>query len=303
MEKGRQLNTGVWQQVKKWPGPDQEKLDRVLVAGLLLETILDAPDSLDNDQSRRRAIKARLKHNLATHLAGRVTLDHFRALIRNLDHWFPYYYPLVAPVGYESGGGQGVAGVTSLPEAPRPASCCVLKEAELEEWLAAHVHEVLPQRPHRKLHPAMLPEFLRCTRGGWFRIRDFEAHFGIDRKTAWEYLRKLRAAGLLCHNGERSAAVRYCLGDRFLLVRAAALRQKTRETLGDEPVTLAPQLADRLIASGGEAFWEDRWGELLTDPERRKTIISRLVAAGVLRLVAQSGRNRMVRLSPPWLQK
>jgi hypothetical protein len=302
MEQRRQSVAGVWEKARRWLGPDQENLDRALVAGLLLETILDGPVASDCRESRRLAVKSRLKQNLATHLAGRVTLDHFRALIHNLDRWFPYYYPLVSPA-------LPAAGVRERSEPTVPASpvgaagsARVLREEELAAWLAGPVREVLPQRPHRKLHPALLPEFLRHTRGGWFRIRDFEAYFAIDRKTAWEYLQKLRHAGLLCHNGGRSAAVRYCLADQFLLVRAGALRHQVAETLADWPRPLTRRLADRLIATGGEPFWEDRWGERPLDPGDSQALVTRLLSAGVLQVVVQSGRNRMVRLCRSWLQ-
>ena len=299
---GLRPSAGDWGAAGPWPGPDQEKLDRALVAGLLLETILDIPDLPDDDQARTGAVKARLKYNLATHLAGRVSLDHFRSLIHNLERWFPYYYPLVSPALASKSGKIEPAGACGFPQATAITSHGVLREQELADWLAGGAREVLPQRPHRKLLPARLPEFFRHTQGGWFRIGDFQAHFGIDRKTAWEYLQKLRAVGLLEHNGQRSAAVRYCLADRFLLVRAGDLRQEIAGLLGDLPREVARRLADRLIATGGEAFWEDRGGEPAQPPEVRKALTSRLVAAGVLKLVMQAGRSRMVRLSPPWLQ-
>jgi hypothetical protein len=38
----------------------------------------------------------------------------------------------------------------------------------------------------------------------------------LDRKTAWEYVHNLAAAGLFCRNNGRSAAVRYRLEARFI---------------------------------------------------------------------------------------
>ncbi len=296
----RRLFTGVWEQAQRWPGPDQEKLDRALVAGLLLETILTDPDFSEGGKYAPSAVKARLKHNLAIHLAGRVTLDHFRTLLCILERWFPYYYLLVSPALSGADPGGPAAGAPSRPPAPPLGSSSALREEELENWLSGHVREILPQRPHRKLHPAMLPDFLRRTRGGWFRIKDFQAHFAIDRKTAWEYLQKLWAAGLLGHNGQRSAAVRYCLADRFLKVRGEALRRKIAEALRDLPRALAVPAADGLIATGGEAFWEDHWQDL--SHHQRQQIIARLTAAGVLRVTARSGARRLLRLAPPWCQ-
>jgi hypothetical protein len=284
-----------------FPGPDQENLDRALVAGLLLDTMLDGPEAPEEFRSQPLAAKARLKRNLVTHLAGRVTLDHFRTLVHNLDRWFPYYYPLVsaALAGEGSPGAAGQAACRS--EAAPWSGARALREEALKNWLGTRVQELLPHRPHRKLHPDKLRDFLRRTQGRWFRVKDFQSHFAIDRKTAWEYLQKLLGVQLLDHNGERSAAVRYCLGDRFLVVRAGALRQKAAAVRGDLPLALARAVADWLIATGGEAFWEEQWRGLHPGAQDRQILV-RLEAAGVLRVVVQRGGSRMLQLSRHWLQ-
>jgi hypothetical protein len=283
----------------RWPEAEQERLDRVLVAGLLLETMLDGPEAPDADQARPGAVKARLKYKLAIYLAGRVSLDHFRSLISNLERWFSYYYPLVSPALAPEQAVPDAGGSLGLPVdvvAPH-----VLEEAELQNWLDSRVRELLPQRPHRKLNPAMLLEFLRRTRGGWFRLRDFEAHCGIDRKTAWEYLKKLKDAGLLVHNGKRSSAVRYCLAERFLTVQARDLRREIARVLDDLSPGLTRQVADGLIATGGAAFWEQQWRAPLSEVQRRE-ILERLTAAGLLTTVAQTVGGRMLCLAGDWRQ-
>jgi hypothetical protein len=295
---GKPSFTGAWERARRWPGPDQEKLDRALVAGLLLETILDALEAPCHDQARPGAVKARLKYNLAMHLAGRVSLDQFRGLLRLLDRWFPYYYPLVSPA-LAPAEVRDEGGTFGLPEIAAVVSPNVLREEELKDWLDRQVREILPQRPHRKLNPSLLLEFLRRTRGGWFRLRDFEAHFGIDRKTAWEYLKKLQDVGLLEHNGGRSAAVRYCLAERFLTVQAGDLRQKIAKVLDDLPPGLTQQVADGLIATGGEAFWEQQW-RLPPGEVPRREILGRLEAAGVLQAVVRTAGGRMLRLARGW---
>ncbi len=83
---GRRSFTGAWEAANRGPGPDQEKLDRALVAGLLLDTMLDEPGAPGDAVSQPLAVKARLQRSLVTHLAGRVTLDHFRTLVRNVLH-------------------------------------------------------------------------------------------------------------------------------------------------------------------------------------------------------------------------
>ena len=73
----------------------QEKLDRALVAGLILEVILDQGDLPANFQARQRLVKTRIQDSLVQHLAGQVSLDRFRTLAQNLDGWFEFYYPLL----------------------------------------------------------------------------------------------------------------------------------------------------------------------------------------------------------------
>ena len=298
---GRPLFTGVWEAANRGPGPDQEKLDRALVAGLLLDTMLDGPVAPEDARSQPLTVKARLQRSLVTHLAGRVTLDHFRTLVRNLDRWFPYYYPLVFPAiaasDHRGAAGEALCG----SEAAALGGARALREEALKNWLGSRVQELLPHRPHRKLHPDKLRDFLRRTQGRWFRVKDFQSHFQVDRKTAWEYLQKLLAAQLLDHNQERSAAVRYCLADPFLVVRAGALRQKAAEVRGDLPLALARAAADWLITTGGEPFWEDQWRGGHHGAQRQQILV-RLKAAGVLRVVVQRGSSRMLQLARHWLK-
>ncbi len=77
----------------------QEKLDRALVAGLILEVVLDQRDLPDSRQARQRLVKTRIQDYLVQHLAGRVSLDRFRTLAQNLDGWFDFYYPLLVMEG------------------------------------------------------------------------------------------------------------------------------------------------------------------------------------------------------------
>src|SRR5208282_958036 len=102
----------------------------------------------------------------------------------------------------------------------------LVRQRGLQEWLEKPGVEVLPRRPQRKLHPEGLQDFLQRTQGRWFRVKELAQDFDIDGKTAWEYLQKLQEAGLLLHNGRRSAAVRYRLADSFLKVRLAALTRR-----------------------------------------------------------------------------
>jgi hypothetical protein len=148
-------------------------------------------------------------HALLSHVAGRVTLHRFRELAIQLDHWFHIYYPLVE-------GSEGVVqpGPEIFAVGTGSGTSVLLREDLLEQFLRRHP-SLLPRRRHRKLSHSGLLEFLHRTRGGAFRLKDFQEFFQIDRKTAWEYVQKMRQAGILDHNQGRSAAVRYSLNPRF----------------------------------------------------------------------------------------
>jgi len=281
----------------RWPGREDEKLDRGLVAGLLLEVVLDTPGGPQDSPSRRTLVKTRLKHTLVSHLAGAVTLDRFRTLMNHLDHWFTLYYPLLSRAGQPPAA---LVGEPNEPLFPSSPSVRVLRDETLENW-RQNTPGLLPSRRPLKLSWGKLKGFLEATRGGWFGVKDFARHLALDRKTAWEYLQKLRAAGLLQHNQAQSAAARYCLASRFLVVRAEALRRRLAQELKDWPRTLTARLADGLIATGGEPFWEEDWQVILA-PDQRRELLHCLTTAQILELVAQSGPTRMLRLHSDWRQ-
>jgi hypothetical protein len=276
---------------------EEDRLDRTLVTGLMMEVILESSTLEVDPQSHHRVVKNRLKTEMANRLAGRVTLKRFHRLLREVDHAFPRYYSLVA-----SGSSQvTVDGPAALPP-PSPAlpSPQVLRQDTLQDWLETEVRQLLPQRSHRKLSAGRLLDFLHHTRGGWFRLKDFEQHFGVDRKTAWEYLQKFLTAGLLCHNHRRSAAVRYAIATRFLLVRADALRPKVREVLPELPLPQTEQVCDWLTATGGEPFTAADWHVRLKSDWRQ--IIAKLTTAGLLEEVNLAGLGQMYKLADVWLQ-
>jgi hypothetical protein len=291
--------TGVGEQDLKDFGKQAEKLDRALVTGLMLEVILETSSLPVDPQTLRYLVKTRLKDSLAVNLAGRVTLDRFRHLLIQVDIWFPLYYPLTT------------AGASKAPAAPlfqaAPAVAAspsrrVLQVDRLRAWLQEEGRGLLPHRPHRKVNQDRLWEFLGRTQGGWFRLLDFTRHFGVDRKTAWEYLQKFLHAGLLRHNRGRSAAVRYALETRFLVVRADTLEPGVKAALSDLPPNLVQQVSAWLIATGGEAFGEEEWHGRL-EPPRCQQLITRLKSAGLLEEVCQVGESRMLRIGRRWLRE
>jgi hypothetical protein len=182
---------------------NDELVNRTLVAGLILEVILEAGPLPRDPELRRHLVKSGLRRALVNRLAGHMPLHSFRSMARRLDDWFELYYHRLP---WEGGdfflGGEAPAGPP-------------LKEELLSEALQG-VEPLLPKRRHRKLDRARLEAFLKRTHGHWFRLRDFEEFFHIDRKTAWEYVTKLIQAGLLSHNQGRAAAARYRLAPRFV---------------------------------------------------------------------------------------
>lgn len=273
-----------------------------MLAGLILKVVLETTPWSGDPQDRRRFIKLRVRDSLVALLAGRITLDRFRVLLHLLDRWFPFYYPLMpAPTPPPEklrpsppGGGPGAAGASSQT---------LVRQRGLQDWLDKTGSEILPRRPQRKLHPEGLQDFLQRTRGRWFRVKDLAQDFDIDGKTAWEYLQKLQQAGLLLHNGRRSAAVRYRLADAFLKVRLAALTRRVALALAPAGLSgsRTEQLVEWLAATAGEPFWEESWPHL--SAARRQEIITHLKNAAVLEVVYQADRQTLLRLRRQWLKE
>jgi hypothetical protein len=289
------------QMASKGRGAEDERLNRALVTGLMVEVILETSALQGDPRSHRNLVKTRLKNILVTHLAGRVTLQRFHHLLREVDHCFPRYYPLIT-----SGSPQGPVpaadrAAISPPSAPTAPAHRVLREDALKAWLESEIRKLLPQRSHRKLGVKRLLDFLQRTQGSWFRLKDFELHFGVDRKTAWEYLQKFLSAGLLRHNHERSAAVRYALATRFLVVLADTLEPKVIEALPDLPQKQADQVCDWLVATGGEPFGEAEWHVHLKS-SRCRQIIATLQTSGLLEEVSSAGLGQRFQLPRRWLQ-
>jgi len=286
----------------QWLGTEEETLDRALVAGLMLHGALDGPALPPEPQARRVLLKTGVQKTLVSHLAGRITLDRFRSLIKTLDRCFPFYFSLLTPLLLRPGDSPGPQGTPALEmPAPFPHSRPVREDLLLEALGA--LPGLLPRRPRSKVTGQKFHDFLCRTRGGWFPVRDFQERFAVDRKTAWEYVQKFLHSGLLVHNRGRAASVRYALAERFLKVRAAALREEVAALLLDLPSPLPPRVADGLIAGGGEPFWEEDWRRHLSTAHSQE-ILNRLTAPGsLLEVVCCPHRgSRLLRLKSFWLQ-
>ena len=128
--------TGVWAGDQRDLGTQEEKLDRALVTGLMLEVILETSTFPGDPQTLRHLVKTRLKDCLVVNLAGRITLDRFRHLLRKVDIWFPLYYPLTT-AGSQKAAAPPAAWVPAAL-APGPAALParrVLREDRLQTWL------------------------------------------------------------------------------------------------------------------------------------------------------------------------
>ncbi len=307
-------------------GKAQEKLDRALVAGLMVEVILDQKSWPDSLPARQREVKRCLQDYLVQYLAGRISLDHFRRLVQNLDGWFDYYFSLLA-AQEERPGWAGQTLTYQVPESPpvyavqesraawlgakpaaaktAPAKTAPARQACLEDFLESWLAEAkteMPRRSHRKLTPDKLRAFLCQSGGRWFRLRDFERFIQMDRKTAWDYLQQFLQAGLLCHNRKNSAAVRYCLAPSFLKVEADALRLAVYLCLAQVPEDLAERLSDFLIASAGEPFSRLEWEEEFPE-EAQQGLLTELLAQEILVWRTLPTGSRFLQLHPRWLQK
>ncbi len=298
----------------------QEKLDRALVAGLILEVVLDQPNLPPDVQARQSLVKSRLQDYLVQHLAGRISLDRFRSLAQNLDGWIAFYYPLLVSddqsmaaksptITYTAREPQSTyrvheprepwLGAKTGTDMPTPRHHACLDDL-LDTWLEGAKTDI-PHRSHRKLTGSKLRKFLCQSAGRWFRLRDFQHFVQMDRKTAWDYVQLFLQTGLLCHNRKNSAAVRYCLAPSFLKVEADALRLAISLSLASHPEPLIEKMSDFLIATGGEPFQLQEWEKELPAPEPQ-LLLDALVDQDILVWQSLSTGSRFLKLHHRWLQ-
>jgi hypothetical protein len=182
------------------PQPEINSLNRALLTGLVLEAMLENPRLKEEPGLGGRHLKASLRSTLASQLAGHMSLASFHSLAQGLEQWFIVVYPILAGVG-----------LAAQPPAPVHTTSAAgfgpLREDLFSECLDG-TPGLLPRRRHRKLDRDKLRTFLESTAGNWFCLREFEEHFQVGRKTAWEYVQKLLQAGLLAHNHGHSSAMR-----------------------------------------------------------------------------------------------
>lgn len=181
------------------PGPG---LDTTLVAGMFFEVLRDAACLPAGSRERVSFVRKRAKDYLVTRLAGQITLSQFYRLLNLIEAKVGYYFEHLT------------ADWTGAPR--REAATAPEPEAIDGEALRQALAPLpLPLKGRRKFTPESLWDFLRRTGGDWFRLLDFEAHFQVNKKTAWSYLKLLLSEGILTHNGEKANKVRYALAAPF----------------------------------------------------------------------------------------
>jgi len=189
-------------------------LDTTLVAGMFLQVILEAEHLPGTPLERTCFVKQAVKNFLVQRLAGQITLSQFFRLVQLIEQEVGYYFQRLQ--------GQWL-GAADRAEAPGPAMAGVpsveppILVAELQAALRGLS---LPQQANRKLSPEGLLAFLVDTQGRWFRLLDFEAHFRLNKKTAWSYLTLLLQHQIVRHNEQRANKVRYALAERFVAPQA-----------------------------------------------------------------------------------
>ena len=187
--------------------PRDQGLDTTLVAGMFFQVMLEASRLPATTPERVSFVRQEAKNYLVNRLAGQITLSQFYRLLSLIEEKAGAYF--AALEGEWVGLGPGPR------EETRPRPEAVREAVRSEELRRALANSPLPQKGRRKITPETLWQFLRSTAGTWFRLLDLEAHFRVDKKTAWSYLHLLLQAGILEHNGEKANRVRYALAAPF----------------------------------------------------------------------------------------
>jgi hypothetical protein len=197
------LGAGVPQAAEKAASlrPRDQGLDTTLVAGMFFQVMLETSKLPANTKERVSFVRQEAKNYLVNRLAGQITLSQFYRLLSLIEEKVSHYFTALE--------GEWTGGAAREEAWPPPEA---VKGEELGRALA---NLPLPRKGRRKVTPETLWQFLRDTGGNWFRLLDLEAHFQVNKKTAWSYLNLLLKAGILEHNGEKANRVRYTLAPPF----------------------------------------------------------------------------------------
>lgn len=199
---------------KSLPNGAQQGLDTTLVAGMFFQVLLEAEHLPGNTLERTSFVKQAVKNFLVQRLAGQITLSQFFRLVQIIENEVTYYFHRLQ--------GQWVSPDEPVPPMPQAqvrsaVSPPVVPAVHIQDLRAALQGLALPRQANRKLSPEGLLDFLVQTAGRWFRLLDFEAHFRLNKKTAWTYLTLLLHQEILRHNEAKANKVRYALSQNYLV--------------------------------------------------------------------------------------
>ncbi|MBM4284561.1 MAG: hypothetical protein FJ128_04835 [Deltaproteobacteria bacterium] len=180
-------------------------LDATLVAGMFFQVLLQAEELPVGPSDRVSFIRTKAKEYLVDHLSGQISLSQFFRLLDLIEENAHRFFSQ-ARRGWLAPPAQG--GRTAAPSSGD-------EDVRGDELVRALENLPITRKGRRKLTTTGLQDFLRQSAGAWFRLRDFEERFGVNKKTAWIYLDLLLKQGILEHNGERANRVRYTLAGRF----------------------------------------------------------------------------------------
>ena len=170
---------------------------------MFFEVLKDASRLPAGPRERVSFVRKKAKDYLVTRLAGQITLSQFYRLLNLIEARVDYYF------AYLTADWVGAPRRREAPGLPQPG---IIDGEALRQALA---RLSLPLKGNRKLSSETLWDFFSRNGGDWFRLLDFEAHFQVNKKTAWTYLNLLLTEGLLEHNGEKANRVRYTLASPF----------------------------------------------------------------------------------------
>jgi len=187
-----------------YQGAPGSGLDTTLVAGMFFEVLLDAARLPAGRRERVSFVRKRAKDYLVNRLAGQITLSQFYRLLNLIEEQVGHYFEHLTDDWTAPPRDREAAAPSPEPEA-----------IDGEALRRALSRLSLSLEGKRKLTFETLWDFLRHSGGRWFRLLDFEAHFRINKKTAWGYLNLLQKEGVLEHNGEKANRVRYAVAPAF----------------------------------------------------------------------------------------
>ncbi|MBM4288597.1 MAG: hypothetical protein FJ135_10720 [Deltaproteobacteria bacterium] len=197
--------------------PSHQGLDATLVAGMFFQVLLEAEHLPGNPLERTNFVKKAVKNFLVQRLAGQITLSQFFRLVQIIEPEVTYYFHRL------QGEWLSPQDTPSRQTSPPETTYAVAPTSPvLRDLLRRALSRLpLPHQANRKLSPEGLLDFLVRTEGNWFRLLDFEFHFGLNKKTAWTYLALLLQHDILRHNEQKANKVRYALSLEFMAPIAA----------------------------------------------------------------------------------